>query len=92
MDFLCQDLMADPYLFTTFFFPAELILWNCGSGRGEEPSGGDVLRLIQIRLATASFAKISPTCQDKSLANAKVDGTATFFPIHFLFDGNSSFV
>jgi hypothetical protein len=23
-----------------FFFPAELIRWNCGSERGEEPSGG----------------------------------------------------
>jgi hypothetical protein len=32
-----------------FFFPAELIRWNCGSERGEEPSGGEVLRLIQIR-------------------------------------------
>jgi len=31
-------------------FPAELLLWNCGSGRDEEPSGGKVLRLIQIRL------------------------------------------
>jgi len=33
-------------------FPAELLLWNCGSGRDEEPSGGKVLRLIQIRLTT----------------------------------------
>jgi len=22
------------------FSPAELLFWNCGSGRGEEPSGG----------------------------------------------------
>jgi len=36
-----------------FLFPAELLLWNCGSGREEEPSGEEaVLRQIQIRLAT----------------------------------------
>jgi hypothetical protein len=39
-----------------FLFPAALILWNRGSGRGEEPSGGDVLRLIQIRLTMVGFA------------------------------------
>jgi hypothetical protein len=31
----------------------------CGSGRDEEPSGGEALRLIQIRLATLNFEKIS---------------------------------
>ena len=47
-----------------FFSP---LRWFCGlgSGRGEEPSGGNVLRLIQIRLATLSLAKISPNCQDQ---------------------------
>jgi len=39
----------------SFFFPAELILRNCGSGRGEEPSGGSVLRLIQTRLIESLF-------------------------------------
>jgi len=37
---------------SSFLFSAELILWNRGSGRGEEPGGARVLRLIQIRLAT----------------------------------------
>src|SRR5215510_34365 len=35
----------------------------CGSGRDEEPSGGKALRLIQIRLATLNFEKISPARQ-----------------------------
>ena len=43
----------------SFFFPAELILRNCGSGRSEEPSGGNVLRLIQIRLP-ALYTKTGP--------------------------------
>src|SRR6266496_2557971 len=38
-------------------------IWDCGSGRGEEPSGGNVLRLIRIRLTTSSLEKISPACQ-----------------------------
>ena len=38
----------------------------CGSGRGEEPSGGNVLRLIQIRLATSSLGKIWPVYQSNS--------------------------
>ena len=40
-----------------FFCPAELTLRNRGSGRGEEPSGAKVFRLIQIRLAAVSFEK-----------------------------------
>jgi len=35
----------------------------CGSGRDEEPSGGEALRLIQIRLATLNFEKILPARQ-----------------------------
>jgi hypothetical protein len=31
---------------------------------------GKVLRLIQIRLATLSFEKISPACQDQNLNSA----------------------
>jgi hypothetical protein len=53
------------------FFPAEVTLWNCGSGRDEEPSGEIALRLIQIRLATHSFEKILPSCQDKIDASSK---------------------
>jgi hypothetical protein len=41
-------------------FPASLHFSNCGSGGGEEPGGGNVLRLIQIRLATPSLRKSHP--------------------------------
>jgi hypothetical protein len=34
-----------------------LLLWNCGSGKSEEPQQGNVLRLIQIRLATPILKK-----------------------------------
>jgi hypothetical protein len=43
-----------------------LILAIRGSGRGEEPSGGNVLRLIQIRLTASSLDKIAPASQDNS--------------------------
>jgi hypothetical protein len=33
-----------------------MLLWNCGFGRDEEPAA-KILRLIQIRIATASFEK-----------------------------------
>jgi hypothetical protein len=56
----------DSWFFLSFFFPAELVFWDCGSGRDEEPSGEKVLRLIQIRLATPSFEKIPPVCQTKN--------------------------
>src|SRR6266513_2812342 len=49
-----------------FRSPATLLSSVCGSGRGEEPSGEDVLRLIQDPLATPSVAKILPTCQTHS--------------------------
>ena len=41
------------------------IICDCGSGTGEEPSGGDVLRLIQIRLTAPSLEEIPPACQAK---------------------------
>jgi hypothetical protein len=34
--------------------PAELFLFSCGSGRGEKPSGENVLRLIQIQFVTGT--------------------------------------
>jgi hypothetical protein len=34
-----------------------LDLWDGGSGRGEEPGGAKVLRLIQIRLTTPILEK-----------------------------------
>jgi hypothetical protein len=37
-----------------------------GREEAKEPSGGSVLRLIQIRLATPRLEKISPACQAKS--------------------------
>ena len=37
---------------------------------GEEPSGENVLRLIQIRLEDVEFGKISPTCQEQFAAIA----------------------
>jgi len=43
---------------SSFLSPANLIL-GLRIGRDKEPSGASVLRLIQIRLATPSFAKIS---------------------------------
>jgi hypothetical protein len=46
-----------------FFLPAELILWNCGSGRGEGTSAGEALRLIQIRLMCAVYAETGRACQ-----------------------------
>jgi hypothetical protein len=39
---------------------------NRGSGRGEEPSEANVLRLIQIRLAMSIVEKITPACQGNS--------------------------
>jgi hypothetical protein len=47
-------------------FPAQLRLWNRGSGRGEEPGGATALRLIQIRLAVLSVEKTLPAVKIKS--------------------------
>src|SRR4029077_10639718 len=47
--------------------PADLILWNSGSGRDEEPSEEEaVLRQIRIRLAKLEFGKTRSASQDKS--------------------------
>jgi len=45
-------------------FVSRWLFRNCGSGRGEEPSGEEVLRLIQIRLATSSLKKSHPLVKD----------------------------
>jgi hypothetical protein len=55
-------------------FPRRVGFWDCGSGRGEEPSGAKVLRLIQIRLATSSFEKISLAGQDKNVLTIELKG------------------
>jgi hypothetical protein len=39
------------------FFPRRFDPFGCGSGSGEEPSGGEVLRLIQIRLSDAELGQ-----------------------------------
>jgi hypothetical protein len=67
-----------------FFFPAILILLVAGSGRGEEPSGGEVLRLIQIRLVTPSVIKITPAGQENSPQPRTVDSSSTN-PFRLLF-------
>ena len=75
-----------------FFLPATVDSAISGSGRGEEPSGDSVLRLIQIRLATPSLAEIRSACQadspqgpvaDSSSINAasfSSEGTTKRFP------------
>jgi len=45
---------------SSFLLPRYIDSEIAGSGRGKEPSEGNVLRLIQIRLATPSFEKIAP--------------------------------
>ena len=51
---------------SSFLFPRCVRFWDCGSEGGEEPQRGNVLRLIQIRLATPSLQKISLGCQANS--------------------------
>ena len=46
-----------------FLFPRYIDSVIRGSGKGEEPSGGSALRLIQIRLTAQSVDKIEPLCQ-----------------------------
>jgi hypothetical protein len=62
--------------------PCELISVCCGSGRDEEPAG-KILRLIQIRLAMSSFAKILPARQAQSsqagTANSSVPQSESAF-------------
>src|SRR5262245_34448118 len=61
-DGLTEFLVSEVFVFIkeTFLFPDGLIFGNCGSGRDEEPQRGEVLRLIQIRVATLSLEK---SCQ-----------------------------
>jgi hypothetical protein len=48
--------------FRPFFFPAELLLWNRGSGRDEEPAGKDPPP-DSDPFSDAEFEKISPVRQ-----------------------------
>ena|SRR5438552_5893355 len=49
-----------------FFSLPRLSQLVAGREEAKNPSGGNVLRLIQIRLATLSFEKIALGCQDNS--------------------------
>src|SRR4030095_2562868 len=49
---------------SSFLFPRYVDSASYGSGRGEEPSGASVLRLIQIRSTASSLEKIAPACPD----------------------------
>jgi hypothetical protein len=79
---MLMGFLSFPFMVLPFFCPATLILELRGSGRGEEPSGGNVLRLIQIRLATLSLQKISLVCQGKSaqlqIADSSSKNAASF--------------
>jgi len=48
-----------------------------GSGRGEEPSGERLLRLIRIRLTASSLAKITRSSQDNSRRTRIADSSST---------------
>src|SRR5882757_138783 len=72
-------------VFCCFISVSPLVdLGGCGSGRDEEPSGGEVLRLIQARLATLSMPKISLTCQENwprlGIADSVLQGQSAFDP------------
>jgi hypothetical protein len=49
-----------------FPFPAELSLTIAGPEETKNLAGRNVLRLIQIRIATSSLEEISSGCQDNS--------------------------
>src|SRR4029453_18004006 len=55
---------------------------DCGSERGEDPRGGDVLRLIQIRLTTPSLQEISPVCQ-ANLQDARIAASSSRNAVSF---------
>ena len=49
-----------------FFSPLRLISAIAGPEETKNLAGQNVLRLIQIRLATSSLEKIWPECQDRT--------------------------
>jgi hypothetical protein len=54
-----------------------ILVASCGSGGGEEPSGENALRLIQIRLTVSSLEKIWLGCQDNSPQDRIADSSST---------------
>jgi hypothetical protein len=57
------------------FSPLACFSGIAGPEEDEEPSGEDVLRLIQARSATPSLVNISLSCQDDLLYDAYSDAT-----------------
>jgi len=62
---------------SSFLFPAALTLRFGGPEEAKKPSGGNVLRLIQIRVTTSSFEKTSTASQDNSPQARITDSSST---------------
>jgi len=52
-----------------FSFPADLVFLGAGPEEAKNHSGEKILRLIQIRLATAQFGKIPTVCQRRNVGS-----------------------
>src|SRR6266487_4424263 len=59
------------------------LCFPCGSGKGEEPSGGNVLRLIQIRLAVSSLEKITSSCQRQKSRQSRTADSSLIDAVSF---------
>jgi hypothetical protein len=77
-------LMSSYDSFFSFLFPATLIL-RLRVRKRRRTSGGNVLRLIQIRLTASSVEKITPECQANSpqfrVADSKSSGVVVIVPV-----------
>ena len=69
--------MVLPFL----FFPPSCFSPDCGSGRDEEPSGGNVLRLIQIRLICIFYTETGRSQYSQAMPNLHV-GSCLMFAKH----------
>ena len=61
------------FMVLPFFSPLRLDFWTAGPEETENPAGRKALRLIQIRLATSSLAKIRLASQDNSAQRGSPD-------------------
>ena len=59
------------FMVLPFFSPLRLDFWTAGPEETKNPAGQNVLRLIQIRLATQSLEKIWPVSQGRNDACRK---------------------
>jgi len=76
---------------SSWFFlssPLDSIPTLRGSGRGEEPSGEKILRLIQIRVVIASLEEILPAGQAKSM-QAEIADSSSRKAVPFLSAGTT---